>query len=119
MDKQRKLIRDRKAGRLYRERNREKEKQRAFRYWRENPKRVAIHARDRDPIKAKATQTLRNAVHEGKVEKPLLCQECNKGAILHGHHDDHGDPYKVIWLCSVCHGKKHRKALATAQEDKL
>jgi len=113
MNPQKKLLRDRKAGRLYRERNREKEKSRALRYWRENPDRIAIHQSNRDPAKAKTTQALRNAVYEGKIEKPLLCQGCGVGAVLHGHHDNHGDPFKVIWLCSVCHGRKHRKALAT------
>lgn len=60
--------------------------------------------------KNKARKQLNAAVKSGKIVKPELCQECSTKTLIHGHHSDYLKPYDVVWLCALCHGKKHRKS---------
>jgi hypothetical protein len=98
----------------YRDNNREKERARWRKYSRTKRKPVA-----RDPVKQKARAALRNAVAAGKITKPKKCSACGVKATVHGHHEDYSKPFEVEWLCSVCHGLRHRiaarAALAPAQ----
>jgi hypothetical protein len=55
--------------------------------------------------------TLRNAVRLGKIKKPRFCSRCGAPGILHAHHDDYSKPLAVDWLCSFCHGERHRKVV--------
>ena len=54
-----------------------------------------------------------NAVRDGKLTKPNSCVKCGKtGCKIYGHHwsylpEHHLD---VLWVCSSCHGKEHRKS---------
>jgi hypothetical protein len=63
--------------------------------------------------KVAARRILRLAISAGLVEKPEHCEGCGKkcpARRLHGHHHDgYERPLDVQWLCSVCHGKAHRK----------
>lgn len=63
----------------------------------------------RDPFKRRAAQLLNRDVHLGRIIKPKLCQGCGFEGRLHGHHDDYSKPFDVEWLCSICHGQRHRK----------
>ena len=63
----------------------------------------------RNPIKRKAHHCVTNAVRDGKLSKPELCQQCDKSDRLHGHHDDYAKPYEVRWLCSPCHIAWHKE----------
>ena len=59
-----------------------------------------------------ARRALKLYVRNGTIVKPDFCQECMADTPkekLHGHHDDYSKPFDVIWLCSWCHAKKHRK----------
>jgi hypothetical protein len=95
------------AGRKYREKNREKERLRCLLYSRTKRKKKV-----RDPIKEKCRATTRNAVAAGKFSKPSTCDDCGTNRIIHAHHNDYSKPFEVDWLCSICHGKRHRAALA-------
>lgn len=59
--------------------------------------------------KYRARMLLNIAVRNGKITKPIKCEECGSDDNIQAHHTDYSKPYDVIWLCSLCHGKKHRK----------
>lgn len=61
----------------------------------------------------RAQQEIWRAVKAGKVEKPLACQGCGREAKLHAHHTDYDKPLDVAWICSKCHGKRHRAPAET------
>lgn len=61
------------------------------------------------PEKTKARMILYSAIRSGKIQRPIACQECGAITSVQGHHNDYSHPYEVEWLCSLCHGKRHRK----------
>lgn len=64
----------------------------------------------RNPIKRGATNIVNNAVRDGKLFKPSICEKCgNEPKRLHGHHDDYAFPLVVRWLCPGCHSQWHKK----------
>lgn len=71
--------------------------------------REASRSRPRDQ-KYKARVILNAAVRSGELLRPNSCQRCGstKGRI-EGHHPDYSLPLEVVWLCSECHGLRHRK----------
>ena len=52
---------------------------------------------------------VQKALKSGKIHKALCCNQCLDKTNLEAHHIDYGQPYAVMWLCSACHGKAHRK----------
>jgi len=51
---------------------------------------------------------LERSIKEGFIIKPNECSECGvSGVKINGHHEDYGKPYEVIWLCDICHKKRH------------
>ena len=62
-----------------------------------------------------ARRTLHAAVASGEVIKPTQCSECGNVGTMHGHHDDYSKPLAVDWLCSACHGLRHRKDVRLVQ----
>jgi hypothetical protein len=63
-------------------------------------------------LKRRARWTLRNAVRDGVVKKSSVCKQCGRDDVgrIEGHHSDYTKPLEILWLCSLCHGKEHRKA---------
>lgn len=55
-------------------------------------------------------------VSRGEMTR-LPCAKCGE-ARVQGHHPDCGDPYRVIWLCKLCHRELHReeKVKSTARD---
>lgn len=89
----------------FRENNRRMNEQRS-------EKRREYNKSVRDTPRVRAREALAYAVRSGKVIKPEHCSECGvreKPKNIHGHHEDYAFPYNVSWLCSPCHGKRHRE----------
>ena len=62
-----------------------------------------------DPLKTKARSMVNKRVQTGTIVKPEVCEECESGGTrLEGHHEDYSKPLDVEWLCTICHGKRHR-----------
>lgn len=62
------------------------------------------------PIKRKAVNAVNNAVRDGKLIKPSVCECCTntfKSLQIHGHHSDYLKPLDVMWLCNKCHEDWH------------
>ena len=57
----------------------------------------------RNTPKDKCRNALRDAVHRGKIIKPLFCEFCGKDKKIQGHHPDYTKPLEVDWACSQCH----------------
>lgn len=74
---------------------------------RSSPRPVALG----DSVKRAARVRLGNAVRDGLLSKPSQCEDCGAqppSRWLHGHHEDYNAPLAVNWLCSACHGVRHR-----------
>ena len=66
-----------------------------------------------NPLKATARRVLYFAVRWGFIKKPARCSNCGakrRRRLIQAHHADYSKPTKVLWLCSHCHGLRHRKA---------
>ena len=64
----------------------------------------------RNPEKSKARYAVSNALRDGKIERPDSCLDCGLATRdLQAHHEDYSKPLEVEWLCTRCHGKRHRK----------
>ena len=59
------------------------------------------------PVKYKAHCALSNAVRDGRITKPMACEDCNSTFAIHGHHDDYSKPLEIRWLCAKCHHRWH------------
>lgn len=87
-----------------------------------NKRREALAKQRLDhPDKAGARYSLGNAVRDGRVIKPIICSSCGKtNCEIQGHHWSYLEEHwlDVIWLCTACHGKEHRKINAEARKAK-
>jgi len=63
----------------------------------------------REKIKNNARQKLERAVNSGLIRRPNRCDDCGVECKPHGHHEDYSLPLNVIWVCTACHGIRHRK----------
>ncbi len=59
--------------------------------------------------KQNARMKLHWAIKSGKIVKPNCCSKCKEEKKLEAHHTDYSQPFKVKWLCKVCHKIIHRK----------
>ena len=86
-----------------RERSRGRDKERRHRAARKKP----------DKVKVRARSLVESAVRCRRLTKPLYCQDCGGDhSRIEAHHDDYSQPLSVVWLCSICHGKRHKKRAA-------
>lgn len=49
------------------------------------------------------------ALRTGELIRPDKCELCGKHCKPHGHHKDYNKALDVMWLCSLCHRKEHKK----------
>lgn len=59
-----------------------------------------------------ARRCLNDALRYGHIVKPDVCQCCGNVVSrnqLQGHHGDYLKPLDVLWVCTTCHGKLHRR----------
>lgn len=64
--------------------------------------------RKRFPEKQRARRILQYHLRKGRIIKSL----CKCGVKdVQAHHPDYSKPLEVVWLCSFCHGLKHRKCV--------
>lgn len=68
----------------------------------------------RDPVKREARAQVRAAVASGRLVRPSSCSDCRTPCKPHGHHADYSRPLDVEWLCSECHGVRHRQPVSEA-----
>lgn len=62
----------------------------------------------RNPIKISAKNQANHAIRSGRlIRKP--CERCSRTTHIHAHHEDYTKPLDVVWLCSGCHGDRHRE----------
>lgn len=64
------------------------------------------------PEKHKARQAVNNAIRDGRLIRPSICESCFQEKFVQGHHEDHvNKPLEVDWLCIKCHKELHKKLL--------
>ena len=67
-----------------------------------------------DPVKARASRAVTNALRSGRLLRPSQCSQCQKTCKPEAHHDDYTQPLEVRWLCRSCHCRHHRLAVLAA-----
>ena len=92
----------RKSNMMFMRRLSENEPERVRKYWRGK--------KETDPEKLRARAALNSAVRSGKIVRPDSCQDCGAVGMVYAHHPDYSKPLSVEWLCSECHGKRHRRS---------
>jgi len=46
-------------------------------------------------------------IKTGELTRPNACSTCGVSGPIDAHHDDHSKPWEIMWLCRVCHAKRH------------
>ena len=67
--------------------------------------------RGRNKIKRACHIIVEHAIKDGKLVAKD-CERCGagrEGNEIQAHHEDYSKPLDVVWLCTVCHGKRHRE----------
>lgn len=66
-----------------------------------------------DPHKVRARTAVSNAIKDRRLIPAHTCEDCGHDFSefrREAHHEDYDKPLDVVWLCSLCHGKRHRSA---------
>ena len=72
-----------------------------------------------NPLKRKAQLYATNAVRDGRLEKKTYCEHCKttEGRIQKHHHSYEEEFWlDVVFLCTQCHGKEHRRLNAIGRD---
>lgn len=90
---------------IYIERYKNKDVERFNKIRREN---VRI-SRERFPEKFAARKILWCELQKGTLIRPTKCSVCQSEGRIEGHHPDYSKPLEVMWLCTRCHVKEHKR----------
>ncbi|ELY4027185.1 hypothetical protein SMY33_003700 [Cronobacter malonaticus] len=71
----------------------------------------------RNPWKRKAHIIVGNFLRDGKIKRPLQCEQCGSKCKPQAHHCDYSKPTDVMWLCHECHVEWHRNNKPIYPED--
>lgn len=66
----------------------------------------------RNKVKRQAQAAISNGIRDGKVERKTTCEHCNTSEKkIEAHHWSYLPEHRldVIWLCTSCHGKEHKR----------
>jgi hypothetical protein len=113
----------RQTAKRYRQKRRRKIAQEKRLWAHNNPKKIRAmdqRKKERHPEQAKAHTAVRNAVYQGRLQKPTACERCHQPTLkarLQGHHHDYAKPLEVEWLCHACHQQAHAPRNETRGED--
>ena len=101
-----------KARKKWTHNNIEKARGYALKYYYKNRSKFLKNNRKRrkeNPEKFYARGVLYRAIGSKIIIKPKMCSECLKNGKVHAHHKNYLNPLDVVWLCPICHAKKHYK----------
>lgn len=45
---------------------------------------------------------------EKTLNNPHICSQCGGDIMVEAHHDNYNEPFKVRWLCRLCHRQWHK-----------
>ena len=83
-------------------------KERAWKY-EKSRKEILKNDRETNPHKYAARSYVNNGIRRKTIIKPNFCERCHKELKLQAHHEDYSKPAEIVWLCSGCHGERHRE----------
>lgn len=63
---------------------------------------------ERYPMRRYSRVIVGNALQNGSLVKPEICETCSSSRKIEAHHDDYTKPLNVRWLCEDCHKEWHR-----------
>lgn len=63
---------------------------------------------ERYPERIRARQRVYYHKRVGNIT-PGTCEDCQTDKSIEAHHPDYSEPLEVVWFCSVCHRKHHKK----------
>ena len=103
----------------YRDKNRDKIRQRAKELYPERRKSILEYHykwREENPKKHKAHWTIQNNIRLGNLQREpcIICGEMD----AHAHHEDYDKPLDVVWLCSQHHAQRHQEMKSDLEEIK-
>lgn len=65
-------------------------------------------SRPENAHKIAARHEVARAIRRGDVVVPGHCEDCGCPCSPEAHHSDHNKPLVIVWLCRLCHGRRHR-----------
>lgn len=83
-------------------------------YYRRNRERILSVAKayrntPAEKLKQAARSKTNKAILNGTITRVDICEMCKVRKSENVHHEDYNKPLEVMWLCTICHGLRHRE----------